>query len=61
MAISTKESVSALQSHISNKGAQILQQWMEGQRADLLAVAAQVDADRGTGTAAVDAITNIEE
>ena len=61
MATSTKEIASELQSHLGNEGAQLLHRWMEGMRADLLAVATAADAGTAETLNAAAAITNIEE
>jgi len=61
MGVSTKETASELQKFTSNEGAKILHDWMEAMRLDVLALAAATDVIAGSGTAAVDSITNIEE
>jgi len=61
MAVSTREIVSELQKFTSNEGAKLLHDWMEAMRLDVLALAAATDVIAGSGTAAVDAITNVEE
>lgn len=60
MTVSTKRVAGELQKSLSNASAEDLYQWMSAVQASLAALAAQVDTDRGTGTAGVDAIT-VEE
>lgn len=61
MATSTREISSELQTHLGNEGAQLLHKWMEGMRADLLAVATAAEANTLETVLTVEAITNIEE
>ena len=61
MAESTKQIAIELQGSLSVAQAQMLYRWMEGMRADLAAVAAEVDADVATSTNCVGEITNVTE
>lgn len=58
---STKDIAIELRDSLSGPQAEMFYRWMEGMRADLLAVATEVDADIGTSTDCVGAITNITE
>lgn len=58
---STKETALELQGFLSNEGAYLLHEWMEGMRADLLAVATAAEAGTAETLNTVAAITNIEE
>jgi hypothetical protein len=60
MAVSTKQTAQEMQKFVSNPGAEVLFMWMAAIHASILALAEQVDADRGSGTDAVDALT-VEE
>jgi hypothetical protein len=61
MSESTREIATELQDSLSAPQAEMFLRWMEGMRADLAAVAAEVDADGATSTDCVGAITNITE
>lgn len=53
---STKEVANELEKFISNPGAETFYKWMQAVTDSLQALAAQVDTDRGTGTAGVDSL-----
>ena len=61
MSTSTKEIGAELQAFLGNEGAKLLHQWMEGMRADLLAVATAAEANTAETVLTVEAITNIGE
>lgn len=54
---STKLTAKELEKFISNPGVDILLAWMQAITNSLQALAAQVDTDRGSGTAGVDSLT----
>lgn len=54
---STKLTAKELEKFISNPGTDILLAWMQAVTDSLQALAAQVDTDRGSGTAGVDSLT----